>query len=171
MDTGGSGPSSVPSPASVSLHTGSPANAEPVAYQESEYWCSIAYYELNSRVGEVYHAQVWPILLNKWRMKRVPTLIQFWTNKVPDFNIIFTKLTEIWHCQQRDLATQQSCTDYFCPGLRSDHYLLVFLIMKTYTTYQSGEFPYFDLNWSQIGILKAKYEFYIIFLNTTTNIL
>ena len=32
------------------------SNAEPVAYQESEYWCSIAYYELNSRVGEVYHS-------------------------------------------------------------------------------------------------------------------
>lgn len=42
----------------------SPVNAEPVAYQESEYWCSIAYYELNSRVGEVYHAQNHSIIID-----------------------------------------------------------------------------------------------------------
>jgi MAD (mothers against decapentaplegic) family protein 2/3 len=35
-----------------------PAGAEvrPVSYTEQSYWCSIAYYELQSRIGEVFHA-------------------------------------------------------------------------------------------------------------------
>ncbi len=30
------------------------ADIHPVAYQEPDYWCSVAYYELNSRVGEIF---------------------------------------------------------------------------------------------------------------------
>ena len=33
---------------------------EPVMYCEPTYWCSVSYYEMNTRVGENYHAsQVW----------------------------------------------------------------------------------------------------------------
>ena len=33
-----------------------PLEAEPVMYCEPTFWCSIAYYEMNTRVGENYHA-------------------------------------------------------------------------------------------------------------------
>ena len=35
---------------------------EPVMYCEPTYWCSVSYYEMNTRVGENYHASQVEIL-------------------------------------------------------------------------------------------------------------
>lgn len=45
------------------MDTGSPEVA-PVSYQEPPYWASIAYYELNCRVGEVFHCQCHSVIVD-----------------------------------------------------------------------------------------------------------
>ncbi|KAJ0004572.1 hypothetical protein NQD34_010786 [Periophthalmus magnuspinnatus] len=40
------------------------ADLRPVCYEEPEYWCSIAYYELNNRVGETFHASSRSVLVD-----------------------------------------------------------------------------------------------------------
>uniref|UniRef100_A0A674CLP1 Mothers against decapentaplegic homolog n=1 Tax=Salmo trutta TaxID=8032 RepID=A0A674CLP1_SALTR len=41
-----------------------PTNLRPVCYEEPEYWCSVAYYELNNRVGETFHASSRSVLVD-----------------------------------------------------------------------------------------------------------
>lgn len=49
--------------AAMDTSTGGPEVA-PVCYQEPPYWASIAYYELNCRVGEVFHCQSHSVIVD-----------------------------------------------------------------------------------------------------------
>uniref|UniRef100_A0AAR2KYQ8 Mothers against decapentaplegic homolog n=1 Tax=Pygocentrus nattereri TaxID=42514 RepID=A0AAR2KYQ8_PYGNA len=70
-----SSPSSTADPASPYHITGTPLvmcllfavnthDLRPVCYEEPEHWCSVAYYELNNRVGETFHASSRSILVD-----------------------------------------------------------------------------------------------------------
>ena len=41
-----------------------PLNMSPIQYQEPDYWCKISYYELTSRVGEVFFAKSSSIIID-----------------------------------------------------------------------------------------------------------
>lgn len=41
-----------------------PADFRPVCYEEPQHWCSVAYYELNNRVGETFQASSRSVLID-----------------------------------------------------------------------------------------------------------
>lgn len=54
--TDGSTRSMQTDPSQLSPEPVVPVDAQPVQYTEPQYWCSISYYEMNTRVGEIFHA-------------------------------------------------------------------------------------------------------------------
>jgi len=62
------------------------AGAEPVPYQEPIYWASIAYYELNSRVGEVYHANSHSVIIDGFTNPSTKTNNRFCLGQLSNVN-------------------------------------------------------------------------------------
>ncbi|XP_029033449.1 integrator complex subunit 8 isoform X4 [Osmia bicornis bicornis] len=60
----GSQPGQSPPPDPVAMDTSGSAEVAPVCYQEPPYWASIAYYELNCRVGEVFHCHSHSVIVD-----------------------------------------------------------------------------------------------------------
>jgi len=65
-DGGGGGTSADPGTARMDTSNGnlSATDVQPITFQEPSCWASIAYYELNNRVGEVFHASVHSVVVD-----------------------------------------------------------------------------------------------------------